>query len=105
MNQVPLCRCSYGPYARAMIRICKEESFHQRQGFEILWTLARGTEAQREMAQDAVNRWWWPALMMFGPPDRRGSDSGDSRRRTPSRAWPGGSSGSPTTTCASGSST
>jgi ring-1,2-phenylacetyl-CoA epoxidase subunit PaaA len=69
MNQVPLCRCSYGPYARAMIRICKEESFHQRQGFEILWTLARGTEAQREMAQDAVNRWWWPALMMFGPPD------------------------------------
>jgi ring-1,2-phenylacetyl-CoA epoxidase subunit PaaA len=69
MNQVPLCRCSYGPYARAMIRICKEESFHQRQGFEILWTLARGTEAQREMAQDAVNRWWWPALMKFGPPD------------------------------------
>jgi ring-1,2-phenylacetyl-CoA epoxidase subunit PaaA len=69
MNQVPLCRCSYGPYARAMIRICKEESFHQRQGFEILWTLARGTEAQRDMAQDAVNRWWWPALMMFGPPD------------------------------------
>jgi ring-1,2-phenylacetyl-CoA epoxidase subunit PaaA len=69
MNQVPLCRCSYGPYARAMIRVCKEESFHQRQGFEILWTLARGTEAQREMAQDAANRWWWPALMMFGPPD------------------------------------
>ncbi len=69
MNQVPLCRCSYGPYARAMIRICKEESFHQRQGFEILWTLARGTDAQREMAQDAVDRWWWPALMMFGPPD------------------------------------
>ena len=75
MNQVPLCRCSYGPYARAMIRICKEESFHQRQGFEILWTLARGTEAQREMAQDAVNRWWWPALMMFGPPDS-GAGSG-----------------------------
>jgi ring-1,2-phenylacetyl-CoA epoxidase subunit PaaA len=69
MNQVPLCRCSYGPYARAMIRVCKEESFHQRQGFEILWTLMRGTPAQREMAQDAVNRWWWPALMMFGPPD------------------------------------
>jgi ring-1,2-phenylacetyl-CoA epoxidase subunit PaaA len=69
MNQVPLCRCSYGPYARAMVRICKEESFHQRQGFEILWTLARGTQAQHEMAQDAVNRWWWPALMMFGPPD------------------------------------
>jgi ring-1,2-phenylacetyl-CoA epoxidase subunit PaaA len=69
MNQVPLCRCSYGPYARAMIRVCKEESFHQRQGFEILWTLMRGTEAQKEMAQDAVNRGWWPALMMFGPPD------------------------------------
>ncbi len=69
MNQVPLCRCSYGPYARAMIRVCKEESFHQRQGFEILWTLMRGTDAQMEMAQDAVNRWWWPALMMFGPPD------------------------------------
>src|SRR5690606_21117345 len=69
MNQVPLCRCSYGPYARAMVRVCKEESFHQRQGFEILWTLARGTEAQVAMAQDAVNRWWWPSLMMFGPPD------------------------------------
>jgi ring-1,2-phenylacetyl-CoA epoxidase subunit PaaA len=69
MNQVPLCRCSYGPYARAMIRICKEESFHQRQGFEILWTLSRGTPAQKAMAQDAANRWWWPALMMFGPPD------------------------------------
>jgi ring-1,2-phenylacetyl-CoA epoxidase subunit PaaA len=69
MNQVPLCRCSYGPYARAMIRICKEESFHQRQGFEILWTLARGTDEQRAMAQDAADRWWWPALMMFGPPD------------------------------------
>jgi len=69
MNQVPLCRCSYGPYARAMIRVCKEESFHQRQGFEILWTLSRGTEAQRAMAQDAANRWWWPSLMMFGPPD------------------------------------
>jgi ring-1,2-phenylacetyl-CoA epoxidase subunit PaaA len=69
MNQVPLCRCSYGPYARAMIRICKEESFHQRQGFEILWTLSRGTSAQKDMAQDAANRWWWLALMMFGPPD------------------------------------
>jgi ring-1,2-phenylacetyl-CoA epoxidase subunit PaaA len=69
MNQVPLCRCSYGPYARAMIRVCKEESFHQRQGFEILWTLMRGSQPQRDMAQDAVNRWWWPALMMFGPPD------------------------------------
>jgi ring-1,2-phenylacetyl-CoA epoxidase subunit PaaA len=69
MNQVPLCRCSYGPYARAMIRICKEESFHQRQGFEILHTLSHGTEAQHAMAQDAVDRWWWPSLMMFGPPD------------------------------------
>jgi ring-1,2-phenylacetyl-CoA epoxidase subunit PaaA len=69
VNQVPLCRCSYGPYARAMIRVCKEESFHQRQGFEILYTLAHGTPAQKAMAQDAVNRWWWPSLMMFGPRD------------------------------------
>ncbi|GAC1534971.1 MAG: 1,2-phenylacetyl-CoA epoxidase subunit A [Sediminibacterium sp.] len=69
MNQVPLCRSSYGPYARAMIRVCKEESFHQRQGFEILLTLSRGTEAQRRMAQDAINRWWWPSVMMFGPKD------------------------------------
>ena len=69
MNQIPLCRCSYGPYARAMIRICKEESFHQRQGFEIMTTLARGSAEQRAMAQDALNRWWWPSLMMFGPPD------------------------------------
>jgi len=69
MNQVPLCRASYGPYARAMIRICKEESFHQRQGFEILLTLCRGSEEQHNMAQDALNRWWWPSLMMFGPPD------------------------------------
>ncbi len=69
VNQVPLCRCSYGPYARAMVRVCKEESFHQRQGFEILNTLSHGTPAQHEMAQDAVNRWWWPSLMMFGPPD------------------------------------
>ena len=69
MNQVPLCRCSYGPYARAMVRVCKEESFHQRQGFEILWTLSKGTDAQRAMLQDAADRWWWPALMMFGPPD------------------------------------
>jgi len=68
-NQVPLCRCSYGPYARAMVRICKEESFHQRQGFDILLTLSSGTPAQHAMAQDAVNRWWWPSLMMFGPPD------------------------------------
>jgi ring-1,2-phenylacetyl-CoA epoxidase subunit PaaA len=69
MNQVPLTRCSYGPYARAMVRICKEESFHQRQGFEILHTLSHGTPQQKAMAQDAVNRWWWPAVMMFGPPD------------------------------------
>jgi ring-1,2-phenylacetyl-CoA epoxidase subunit PaaA len=69
MNQIPLTRCSYGPYARAMIRICKEESFHQRQGFDLLLTMMRGNEAQRDMVQDAVNRWWWPALMMFGPHD------------------------------------
>jgi ring-1,2-phenylacetyl-CoA epoxidase subunit PaaA len=68
-NQVPLCRCSYGPYARAMIRICKEESFHQRQGYELLLTMMRGTDRQRRMVQDATNRWWWPSLMMFGPPD------------------------------------
>jgi ring-1,2-phenylacetyl-CoA epoxidase subunit PaaA len=85
MNQVPLCRCSYGPYARAMIRICKEESFHQRQGFEILWTLARGTDAQREMAQDAVNRWWWPSLMMFGPPDTGAASQGTHTEQ--SMAW------------------
>lgn len=69
MNQVPLCRCSYGPYARAMVKVCKEESFHQRQGFEILLTLSKGTEAQREMLQESVNRWWWPSMMMFGPND------------------------------------
>ena len=69
MNQVPLCRASYGPYARAMIRVCKEESFHQRQGFEILLTLCKGSKEQKEMAQDALNRWWWPSLMMFGPND------------------------------------
>ena len=69
VNQVPLCRCSYGPYARAMVRVCKEESFHQRQGFEILHTLSHGTPEQHAMAQDAVDRWWWPSLMMFGPPD------------------------------------
>ena len=69
MNQVPLCRCSYGPYARAMVRVCKEESFHQRQGYHAMLSLARGTPAQQRMAQDALNRWWWPALMMFGPPD------------------------------------
>ena len=69
MNQVPLCRTSYGPYARAMVRVCKEESFHQRQGFEIMLTLSKGTEVQKKMAQDSLNRWWWPSLMMFGPPD------------------------------------
>ena len=76
MNQIPLCRCSYGPYARAMIRVCKEESFHQRQGFEIMVTLSRGSEEQKAMAQDALNRWWWPVLMMFGPPDQA-SQHGD----------------------------
>jgi ring-1,2-phenylacetyl-CoA epoxidase subunit PaaA len=81
MNQIPLCRCSYGPYARAMIRVCKEESFHQRQGYEIMMTLARGTAEQKEMAQDALNRWWWPSLMMFGP-----SDS-DSQHGDQSTAW------------------
>jgi ring-1,2-phenylacetyl-CoA epoxidase subunit PaaA len=69
INQVPLTRCSYGPYARAMVRVCKEESFHQRQGYEIMTTLCAGTQAQRALAQDALNRWWWPAVMMFGPPD------------------------------------
>jgi ring-1,2-phenylacetyl-CoA epoxidase subunit PaaA len=69
MNQVPICRASYGPYARAMVRICKEESFHQRQGFEILLVLSRGSEAQRRMCQDAIDRWWWPSVMMFGPND------------------------------------
>ena len=80
MNQIPLCRCSYGPYARAMIRICKEESFHQRQGFEIMLTLSKGTPEQKAMAQDALNRWWWPALMMFGPPDGASMHSADSTR-------------------------
>lgn len=81
MNQVPLCRCSYGPYARAMVRVCKEESFHQRQGFEIMMTLAKGTPEQKAMAQDALNRFWWPALMMFGPPDA------DSKHTAQSMAW------------------
>ncbi len=80
-NQVPLCRSSYGPYARAMIRICKEESFHQRQGYELLMTMMKGTEAQRRMVQDATDRWWWPSLMMFGPPD---ADSSHTER---SMAW------------------
>lgn len=77
-NQVPICRCSYGPYARAMVRICKEESFHQRQGFELLMALSQGTEAQHAMAQDAVDRWWWPSLMMFGPPDDESAHSAQS---------------------------
>lgn len=81
MNQVPLCRCSYGPYARAMVRVCKEESFHQRQGYEIMLTLSRGTEAQKKMAQDALNRWWWPSLMMFGPNDA------ESKHTAQSMAW------------------
>jgi ring-1,2-phenylacetyl-CoA epoxidase subunit PaaA len=75
MNQVPLCRCSYGPYARAMVRVCKEESFHQRQGFEIMMTLASGSPEQKEMAQNALNRWWWPSLMMFGPSDSESTHS------------------------------
>ena len=81
MNQIPLCRCSYGPYARAMIRVCKEESFHQRQGYEIMMTLCRGTPEQKAMAQDALNRWYWPCLMMFGPPD------GDSTHSDQSTRW------------------
>lgn len=80
LNQVMLCRTSYGPYARAMVRICKEESFHQRQGFEILLTLSRGTEAQKAMCQDAINRWWWPSLMMFGPRDSESTHSDQSTR-------------------------
>jgi ring-1,2-phenylacetyl-CoA epoxidase subunit PaaA len=81
MNQIPLCRCSYGPYARAMVRICKEESFHQRQGYEIMMALARGTPEQLRMAQDALNRWWWPSLMMFGPSDA------DSKHTAQSMRW------------------
>ncbi len=80
INQIPLCRCSYGPYARAMVRICKEESFHQRQGFDIMMKLCQGTPEQREMAQDALNRWWWPALMMFGPSDAESVNSAQSMR-------------------------
>ncbi len=78
MNQIPLCRCSYGPYSRAMIRICKEESFHQRQGYEIMLTMARGTDEQKAMAQDALNRFWWPSLMMFGPSDAASKHSAQS---------------------------
>lgn len=81
VNQVPLCRCSYGPYARAMVRICKEESFHQRQGYELLLTMMNGTDEQRRMVQDATDRWWWPSLMMFGPPD------GDSPNTQQSMTW------------------
>ena len=81
MNQVPICRCSYAPYARAMIRICREESFHQRQGFESLLTMmTQGTDAQRSMVQDAVNRWWWPSIMMFGPPDDQSPNTAQSMR-------------------------
>ncbi len=80
LNQIPLCRCSYGPYARAMMRICKEESFHQRQGFDILLTLAQGSPEQRAMAQDAINRWYWPAVMMFGPSDADSVHSAQSMR-------------------------
>ena len=78
MNQVPLQYCSYGPYARAMVRICKEESFHQRQGFDIMMKLCNGTDEQKELAQDALNRWWWPALMMFGPSDAESVHSAQS---------------------------
>jgi ring-1,2-phenylacetyl-CoA epoxidase subunit PaaA len=80
MNQVPLCKCSYGPYARAMVRVCKEESFHQRQGFQIMLNLAKGTAEQKEMAQDALNRWWWPSLMMFGPNDDASKHSAQSMK-------------------------
>ncbi len=81
MNQIPLCRCSYGPYARAMVLVCKEESFHQRQGYEIMLALCRGTPEQKAMAQDALERWWWPVLMMFGPSDR------DSQHGETSMRW------------------
>ncbi|MEP6747155.1 MAG: 1,2-phenylacetyl-CoA epoxidase subunit PaaA [Bacteroidota bacterium] len=80
INQVPICRCSHGPYARAMVRICKEESFHQRQGFEILLTLSKGSEEQKAMCQDAINRWWWPSVMMFGPGDDASPNSAQSMR-------------------------
>ncbi|MDH5329027.1 MAG: 1,2-phenylacetyl-CoA epoxidase subunit A [Aquincola sp.] len=81
MNQVPLCRCSYAPYARAMVRICREESFHQRQGFDALYVMmTQGTDGQRAMVQDAVDRWWWPSLMMFGPPDSASTHSEQSMR-------------------------
>ena len=78
INQIPLCRCSYGPYSRAMIRVCKEESFHARQGYDIMLALCRGSAEQKQMAQDALNRWWWPALMMFGPSDADSVNSAQS---------------------------
>ncbi|NRG19031.1 1,2-phenylacetyl-CoA epoxidase subunit A [Rhizobiales bacterium] len=81
MNQIPLCRCSFGPYSRAMIRICKEESFHQRQGYELLLTMCKSSQEQKDMVQDALNRWWWPSLMMFGPSDK------DSQHSAQSMAW------------------
>lgn len=80
LNQVMLCRTSYGPYARAMVRICKEESFHQRQGFDTLLVLSKGTMEQKEMCQDAINRWWWPSLMMFGPKDSESTNSDQSMK-------------------------
>jgi ring-1,2-phenylacetyl-CoA epoxidase subunit PaaA len=80
MNQIPLCRCSYGPYARAMVRVCREESFHQRQGYDLMMRLAQGTPEQKRMAQEALDRWWWPALMMFGPSDANSTHSGESQR-------------------------
>jgi ring-1,2-phenylacetyl-CoA epoxidase subunit PaaA len=80
INQVPLCRCSYGPYARAMVRVCKEEAFHARQGYDIMMALARGTPAQKAMAQDALDRWWWPCLAMFGPSDAESVNSAQSAR-------------------------
>ncbi|HEY4318903.1 MAG TPA: 1,2-phenylacetyl-CoA epoxidase subunit PaaA [Herbaspirillum sp.] len=78
INQIPLCRCSYGPYARAMVRVCKEESFHARQGYDIMMALCKGSDAQKRMAQDALNRWWWPSLMMFGPSDAESVNSAQS---------------------------
>lgn len=80
MNQVPLQRTSYGPYARAMVRVCKEESFHQRQGYDLLLEMVKGTPEQKAMAQDALNRWWWPSLMMFGPPDENSPNTAQSLR-------------------------
>ena len=80
MNQIPLCRCSYGPYARAMVRVCKEESFHQRQGYEIMLTLCQGSEEQKAMAQDSLDRWWWPSLMMFGPHDGQSTHGSQSEK-------------------------